>query len=122
VRPGATEEREPELFDAYGRRDAEITLEMYRRFRAYIWERYRIDVLRRRSLAGTGCEIFLRHYLKASPAPAREKNLICHVRGSNNEWREQVRQAMVYNGPPELRTMAASAYAGGGQRRTSSAS
>jgi len=43
---------------------------MYRKFRAYIWERYQIDVLRRRSLAGTGCEIFLRHYFKASPAPA----------------------------------------------------
>jgi hypothetical protein len=103
----------PELFDAYGRRDAEITLVMYRKFRAYIWERYQIDVLRRRSLAGTGCEIFLRHYLKASPAPARVQNLIRPVRGGDNEWRDQVRQVMVYNGPPERRIMAASAYAGG---------
>jgi hypothetical protein len=102
----------PELFDAYARRDPEIALEMYRRFRAYIWSRYQIDVLRRMSLAGTGCEIFLRHYFKSLPAPTRVQNQVCHVRGADGEWREQVRQVIVYNGPPERRIMAASAYAG----------
>ena len=103
----------PNLFDSYARRDAEIVLDMYRQFRDYMWSRYQIDALRRRSLPGTGCEIFLRHFFRKSPVPTRVKNLIHHVRGVDGEWREQVRQITVYGGPPERRTMAASAYAGG---------
>lgn len=106
-------EENPDLFTAYACRDAEIALAMYREFRTFIWEHYKIDVLGRRSLASVGSEIFSRHFLTNSPAPSRAKNVIRWVRVGDGEYKKEVRIVRVYGGPTERRIMAAIAYAGG---------
>jgi hypothetical protein len=104
---------DPALFQSYGVRDAEIALAMFCKLRSYVWEKWGIDVLKKKTLPAVGKEVFHRHFLSVAPAPERTANVVRWVKESDGSWSQKLHQMACYDGPEDRRIMAVKCYHGG---------
>jgi hypothetical protein len=105
--------KDPALYHAYGVRDAEIAIAMFCKLRDYVWEKWGIDVLKKKTLPAVGKEVFQRHFLSGPPAPVETVNLVRPVRARDGSWSEKLQRVPRYGGPEDRRLMAVRCYHGG---------
>jgi hypothetical protein len=105
--------KNPALYHAYGVRDAEIAVAMFCKLRVYVWEKWGIDVLKKKTLPAVGKEVFQRHFLSMPPAPVKTVNLVRPVKERDGSWSQKLQQVACYGGPEDRRLMAARCYHGG---------
>jgi hypothetical protein len=101
-----------DTFEAYAKRDAEIALVAFEKFRSQILSEFGIEVLVRPTLASVASDIFRRHFLKSYPAPVKTVEVTENRRRADG-YRRVSRRVEKFNGSWDIRYLACRAYWGG---------
>jgi len=106
-------EQDPELFESYAKRDAEICAKAFMELRELFINEFGIDILKYPTTASLAGAIFRVHFLKEPNAPFRIEHRISKRQKASGEWTETVSRVYVYAGSLDTRNMALKAYWGG---------
>ncbi|PTL84076.1 DNA polymerase [Vitiosangium sp. GDMCC 1.1324] len=102
---------DPVRLVAHATRDAEVTLRAMLGFRASVLNEWGIDMLGNRTLPSVASSIFRLHFIRSGPAPVKKQKVTRKVK-KGAMFRDESRVEQVFNGDPNVRSMACRAYWG----------
>jgi len=106
-------ERDPELFERYAERDAEICVLAFNQLRELFLKEFEIDILYYPTTAGLTGAIFRQSFLKEPIAPTREVVISHKRKTAGGIWIEEYGLEPVYDGSRDVRYWAMRCYWGG---------
>jgi len=104
---------DPERFEAYAKRDAEICALAFRELRELFLSEFEIDILYYPTTAGLASAIFRQNFLKDFAVPYRYVPKVYKRRRASGEWYEKVVYEPIFAGSRDVRYMAMQSYWGG---------
>ncbi len=102
----------PSLFEAYAKRDPEITIEAYKHLRNLIWNTYQVDILKTPTMASVSATIFRQKFLKEPSSPYATERFH-RYRKKGNSYVEQAEGRKIFAGDLNVRFLALRCYWGG---------
>jgi len=106
-------ESEPQRFEQYAKRDAEICVLAFNQLRKTFIERFGLDILHYPTTAGLAAAIFRRTFLKEPVVPYREVPKVFKKKKPDGTWVANVRKETIFDGSLDVRRMAMQCYWGG---------
>jgi len=103
----------PEGFEAYAVRDAEIALKAFMNLRDFLWNNYKVELLKSPTIASVASNIFRTDYLHEPPIPYAILIKYHSYRTKKGEWSTRGAKEFRYAGSLDLRRLALLCYWGG---------
>jgi len=103
----------PEGFRAYAVRDAEIALKAFMSLRDFLWNHYKVEILKSPTIASIASHIFRIGYLQEPPSPYAILTKYHPYRTKKGEWSTRGAKEFRYAGSLDLRKLALLCYWGG---------
>ena len=103
----------PEGFKAYAVRDAEIALKAFMNLRDFLWNKYKVEILKSPTIASVASHIFRINYLSEPPSPYTIMAKYQSYRTKKGDWSTRGAKEYRYAGSLDLRDYALRCYWGG---------